>query len=66
MNTFKYYRLMAGLRQAEVAECLGVSQTTVSMWETGENHPRAELLPKIAALYNCTIDELLTQDPTNM
>jgi transcriptional regulator with XRE-family HTH domain len=52
-------RELSGLFQREVNEMLGVKQTTVSMWEIGENVPRVELLPKIAGLYNCSIDELL-------
>lgn len=56
---FKEKREMAKLKQREVAEKLNISQSTISMWETGESLPRAELLPKIATLYDCTVDELL-------
>lgn len=63
MNTFKKYRNRASMRQIEVAEVLGVRQTTVSMWEAGKSRPRTELLPKLAAIYNCTVDELLASHP---
>lgn len=59
---FKRMRLKTGLTQQDVAQRLNISNTTVSMWETGESLPRAELLTKIAKLYDCTIDELLTHD----
>ena len=55
-------RIAAQLLQIKVADALGVSQSTVSGWETGVAHPGAEKLPKIAALYNCTIDDLLKRD----
>jgi len=60
---FKKLRKMSGLDQTFVAEQLGVTQGAVSQWETGETLPRAELLPKLAALYNCTTDELLASEP---
>ena len=59
MNTFKKQREKTKLKQSEVAEKLGVIQATISMWETGAAKPRAEMLPKIAALYGCTTDDLL-------
>jgi len=58
MNNFKRFRKCAGLKQVDAAARLAVAQSTISMWETGESLPRAELLPKIAALYGCTIDDL--------
>jgi len=61
MNRFKEARIRAAIKQGNVAKELGVRQSTVSMWETGNNMPRAELLPKIAKLYNCTVDELLRE-----
>ena len=47
------------LTTRQVAEMLGVSKGTVAMWETGASLPRAELLPKIASVLNCTVDDLL-------
>lgn len=55
-------RKKAGLTQDEVAKVLGVTPASVSMWETGRMMPRAYLLPKIATLYGCTIEELMTPD----
>lgn len=60
MLTFKYYRLLANLTQKQVADALGIDQTTVHLWEAGKTKPRAALLIRLAALYNCTIDELLS------
>jgi putative transcriptional regulator len=60
--SFLSARLNAGLTQSKVAESLGVTDAAVSMWETEKTRPRASLLPKIAALYNCTVDELLKKE----
>ena len=53
-------RVNCGYTQAELAELLAVDRSTVTKWETGQSLPRAELLPKIAQILNCTTDELLS------
>ena len=62
MNPFKSARIESGLKQYEVAKQLKISHTTVSMWESGASLPNAHLLKKIAALYGCTVDELLREE----
>ena len=47
------------LSQAELAEILGVSQTTYGCWESGAYCPRKENLVKIAQYYNIDIKYLL-------
>lgn len=59
---FAQARQKAGLSQAQVAKELGVDQSAVSRWETGENMPRAEALVLMAKLYGCTVDELLRKE----
>ena len=59
MNGFKKHRLIAGLTQEQVAENLGVSQGTVCQWETGRTMPRISLLPFIAKLYGCNLEDLI-------
>lgn len=59
---FKEAREKSGITQQRVATILGVGQSAVCQWETGKTKPRASLLPKIAEIYGCTIDELLRQD----
>lgn len=60
--SFKKAREKSGLTQQEAATKLGVDQSAVCQWETGKSKPRATLLPKIAKLYGCTVDELLAED----
>ena len=60
MNVMKRQRLRGAIpTQREVAKALGIKSAAVSKWETGLSKPRASLLPAVAKLYGCTIDELL-------
>lgn len=58
---FAELREKAGLTQKQAAAALGVDQSAISFWETSINNPRTAMLPKIAALYGCTVDELLEE-----
>ena len=49
----------ARLTQDELAQFLGVTKASVSKWETGQSYPDLELLPRIAAYFGLTIDELI-------
>lgn len=61
--TLQRLRREAGLTQKEAAERLGVSPVTVSGWEIGKRTPEPPMLPKIAALYGVTVDNLLGLSP---
>ena len=55
----KKAREKVGLTQQELANELGVVQSTVAMWETQNSLPRADKLPMLAKILGCTIEELL-------
>lgn len=55
----KTLRQKANLKQSDVASFLGVTQSAVSQWESGECQPLTGLLLDMARLYKCTADELL-------
>lgn len=59
MTEMTKMRIKKRMTQEEVAKQIGVNRSTVAMWETGKNEPRAKLLPKLAELFGCTVDELL-------
>lgn len=59
---FSSARTKAGLSQRSVAEKMNVSPAAVALWDTGKSKPRAALLPKLAELYGCTVDELLRNE----
>ena len=62
MNIFsknlKRFRAAKNMTQEQAAESLGVSTQTVSRWECNTTLPDVTILPKIAALYCITIDDL--------
>ena len=48
-----------GLTQAQLGEKLGVSNKTVSRWETGTYLPPVEMLQQLGTLYGVSLNELL-------
>lgn len=52
-------RKAKGLTQEAAAEILGVSNKTVSKWETGGGLPEITVLPALAELYGVTADDIL-------
>ena len=58
----KEAREKAGLTQQDLANELGVGQSTVAMWETQKSLPRTDKLPALAKIIGCTIDELLKNE----
>ena len=51
-------RKALGLTQEGLAQKLGVTNQAVSKWESGQSCPDLALLPRIADLFDITIDEL--------
>lgn len=58
----KQLRETSGMTQTELAQRLGVGQSTIAMWETGESFPRTDKLPELAKIFGCTIDELFATE----
>ena len=57
------HRRRRGMTQEELAACLGVSKAAVSKWETGTSYPDITQLPRLAALFRISIDDLLGYQP---
>ena len=53
------YRRKKGITQEKLADFLGVSKASVSKWETGQSLPDILQLPRLAAFYGVTIDEMI-------
>ncbi|AWN66479.1 XRE family transcriptional regulator [Lactococcus lactis subsp. lactis] len=47
------------LKQSDIAEILGIKQSSYVTWEQKETNPTLELLTKIAEYYNISLDNLL-------
>ncbi len=59
MTALYKYRKKNGITQRELAKMLGVSQPTITQYETGARKPDIVTLKKLAKLLNCTTDQLL-------
>ncbi len=69
MNNFKlnenigFYRKKHGLTQEDLAKALGVTNQSVSKWESSQCCPDISLIPKLADIFEISIDELFGKEP---
>jgi transcriptional regulator with XRE-family HTH domain len=59
-NRISQLRKEKGITQEEMADKLGVTPQAVSKWENDISYPDILLLPKIAKMFDVTVDELLS------
>ena len=52
-------RRRSKLTQSQLAEYLGVTDKAVSKWETGKSKPATQVLRKLAALWDVSVEEIL-------
>ena len=57
-DTISFYRKRQGLTQEELAKKLGVTNQSVSKWESAQCCPDIGLLPMLADIFEISIDEL--------
>ena len=48
--------------QTEIADLIGVAQSTYNNWESDVSDPKAEYLPKLAQLYGVPLTDLFPKD----
>ena len=58
-NIFRQLRLSASLTQSDIAKRIGISRSTIGMYETGAREPDFKTLEKIADYFNVDTDYLL-------
>lgn len=51
------------ITQEQLAEFAGVTKASVSKWETGQSTPDIMILPRLAAFFDVTVDELIGYTP---
>ena len=56
-------RRKRGITQEELANFVGVTKASVSKWETRQSMPDILLLPRLAAFFDVTVDELIGYVP---
>jgi len=52
-------RKASGLSQYQLAERIGVTQSSVGYWEMSDKPPRAEILPKLAKALGVSVEDIL-------
>lgn len=62
-NSLKVLRAQEDLTQAELAKQVEVSRQTINAIETGKYDPSLELAFKLAARFDCHIEEIFTYRP---
>lgn len=62
-DTICFYRKKQGLTQEELAVKLGVTNQSVSKWESAQCCPDISLLPKLVDIFGISIDELFGKEP---
>lgn len=65
-NRIRDLREDMDLRQIDVAKATGISQKTLSNYETGETNPDSYALIKLANFFNVSIDYLVGRVNTNI
>lgn len=59
MRGLKMKRTNQSLSLKTLSSNIGCSLNTIWQYEKGKRFPRKEMLDKLTAFFNCTIDELL-------
>lgn len=63
-DTISYYRKQMNLTQEALAQKLGVTNQSVSKWESAQCYPDISLIPQLAEIFKISIDELFGKEPT--
>lgn len=63
MNRIKELRLSKAIKQVDFAKMLGVSQATVSGWESEKYQPDRDTLIKMASYFDVSVDYLIGNSP---
>lgn len=58
-ETYAAIRDKRGMNDSMVARLSGVATATLSSWKKGEYAPKLDKLRRIAAVLDCTLDDLI-------
>ncbi len=61
-KNLRYYRVLKGLTQRQLASEIGVKHNTISSWENGTNSIDAAVLMQICDLLEISLDEMYKRE----
>lgn len=61
MNPIRMHRERLGMTQQKLADIMGVTRTTVTMWELGLNMPTLRTLIKLAEVFGIKASDLVDE-----
>ena len=61
-----YQRQQRNMTQEQLAMLLGVSRQSVAKWEAGQSTPEVDKLMRMAEIFGCSLDELVSGDLTTV
>ena len=61
-DNIRNYRKANNLSQDELAEKLGVSRQSISLWENGQTQPTLDNIIALAKIFHVTSDALLSSE----
>lgn len=63
-DMIRFYRMSRNLSQARLAEMIGVSTSTIGMYETGRREPNMDTIEALADAFNIKKRDLFPDDDT--
>ncbi|MFR3273530.1 MAG: helix-turn-helix transcriptional regulator [Slackia sp.] len=64
-NNLQHLRATRNMTQEQLAMFLGVSRQSVTKWEAEKSYPEMDKLLKMCSFFECSLDDLVTDDLTN-
>lgn len=61
MENLKKYRKAKGLKQKELADIVGVTESSISQYESGKKNPSFEIALKLAEALDCELADLVSK-----
>ena len=65
-KSIKYYRNKLKMRQSDLAEKLGITNTDMSFYENKKQYPNSELVELISKFLGVTIGQLYSEEELNL
>jgi putative transcriptional regulator len=62
-TAIRKHRLELEMTQQDLAKALGLRRVTIATYERGQVNPSLDVVRRMAAIFECSIEELLDDEP---